>query len=486
MKKLFLIIIFIISSLSMSFNIYAQSDFKYGDINGNGRISSSDYVLLDRIITKNITLTDAQKKASDLNGDKIISIEDKDLLLKFLYGIITSFPVENTQTNNSYTPSKDQIEISIDNDSNLILKINFPGNGYQIIDKGNLSIETIDNTVPDYEKTVDSSTTLSFVNNEKVLTKKITIKDIKIDYDKSLNLNTDIIQNLSYKLDFDSKKFDVDVNLSINNSELYSFKQWEDYIPTIFVINNRHTESNFDYSYFNINNGFKPNLRILNYTVNTQTQSFNSNKCTLVIQKQNYGIFVNHNPGVNIKIPIGSRGYYTSYYAKDTLLASHDNTKRTIGPAKQINAQSLNVSIDSGSNLIFFDIQIPSDQYFEATELKKVDLADDVNTYVCNMTITSPYSQDSLTRYYPTLIKPIFNDQNFHWMQNMKLSDKNRIIVTSPYSPAYILEFDNKNNITRKLDTYKSINGLYSNIRFESGGTIIKSKDEYSIFIKNY
>lgn len=57
-----------------------------GDINGDGKISATDYILLKRAVLGTITLTEEQKEAADINGDGKISATDYMLLKRAILG----------------------------------------------------------------------------------------------------------------------------------------------------------------------------------------------------------------------------------------------------------------------------------------------------------------------------------------------------------------------------------------------------------------
>lgn len=66
----------------------------YGDIDGDGEISSIDYSVLMRYLLEIIKELPVQKEAADLNGDGIIDSLDLTLLRRYLLVYIDKFPVE--------------------------------------------------------------------------------------------------------------------------------------------------------------------------------------------------------------------------------------------------------------------------------------------------------------------------------------------------------------------------------------------------------
>lgn len=59
---------------------------KLGDINGNGQIEATDYLLLKRFVLGTFTLNDEQKKVADVNGDHQINALDYMLLKRHVLG----------------------------------------------------------------------------------------------------------------------------------------------------------------------------------------------------------------------------------------------------------------------------------------------------------------------------------------------------------------------------------------------------------------
>ncbi|HEX9061292.1 MAG TPA: glycosyl hydrolase 53 family protein [Clostridia bacterium] len=77
-------------------NYAASTSFLYGDVNGSGKVDSSDYALMKRYLLGTInTFPDANgEKAADVNGDGKINSTDYSLLKRFILGIITEFPAQ--------------------------------------------------------------------------------------------------------------------------------------------------------------------------------------------------------------------------------------------------------------------------------------------------------------------------------------------------------------------------------------------------------
>jgi hypothetical protein len=68
------------------------SDFLYGDINNNGRITAYDASLAIQHVVGLINLSPKQQKAADVTGDGTITALDAALILQYAVGLITQFP----------------------------------------------------------------------------------------------------------------------------------------------------------------------------------------------------------------------------------------------------------------------------------------------------------------------------------------------------------------------------------------------------------
>ena len=63
-----------------------NDDCKPGDVNGDGKITSSDYVLIKDYIMGNSELSDTAKKAADYNQDGKITSSDYVLIKDYIMG----------------------------------------------------------------------------------------------------------------------------------------------------------------------------------------------------------------------------------------------------------------------------------------------------------------------------------------------------------------------------------------------------------------
>jgi endo-1,4-beta-xylanase len=67
-----------------------------GDINGDGRINTSDYTLLTRHILETMTLTGEAFTNADTSGDGVINSNDATLLKRYILEIIDKFPAQGS------------------------------------------------------------------------------------------------------------------------------------------------------------------------------------------------------------------------------------------------------------------------------------------------------------------------------------------------------------------------------------------------------
>lgn len=66
----------------------------YGDSDGNGKVETADAVWIINSLLAGKPFSLSEKYAADVNGNKIVSTIDALLILQYVAGIITSFPVE--------------------------------------------------------------------------------------------------------------------------------------------------------------------------------------------------------------------------------------------------------------------------------------------------------------------------------------------------------------------------------------------------------
>ena len=68
-----------------------SQDVKKGDVNTDGKITASDYVLIKNQIMGTTSLDDNAKKAADVNNDGKITASDYVMVKNYIMGTITSF-----------------------------------------------------------------------------------------------------------------------------------------------------------------------------------------------------------------------------------------------------------------------------------------------------------------------------------------------------------------------------------------------------------
>lgn len=102
MKKVlvFLIVFGIVSSFTANYILSAEgsqtTSAKYGDINGDGNVDSTDYSLMKRYILKIIPEFPVSNGmiVADVNADTVVDSTDYSLLKRFILHIITEFPAD--------------------------------------------------------------------------------------------------------------------------------------------------------------------------------------------------------------------------------------------------------------------------------------------------------------------------------------------------------------------------------------------------------
>lgn len=92
-----------------------QPTVKYGDLNGDGNVNSTDSILMKRYLMKSVDLNEEQLKAADVNLDGRVNSTDRSILNRYLLKIIEKLPYGNetppatptpTDTHPSSTPTE--------------------------------------------------------------------------------------------------------------------------------------------------------------------------------------------------------------------------------------------------------------------------------------------------------------------------------------------------------------------------------------------
>lgn len=71
------------------------TSIRYGDLNDDGKLNSTDVSLARAIVNNRLTPSEAQFTAADVNGDGKISATDVSLLRAYVNNKLTQFPVES-------------------------------------------------------------------------------------------------------------------------------------------------------------------------------------------------------------------------------------------------------------------------------------------------------------------------------------------------------------------------------------------------------
>ena len=93
MKKFLSLILAVFTALSC-FVFASAADVKYGDVNQDAKVNSSDALLVLQHSVKSIELKGDQFTAADVNADGSINATDALLVLQYSVGMISSFPAE--------------------------------------------------------------------------------------------------------------------------------------------------------------------------------------------------------------------------------------------------------------------------------------------------------------------------------------------------------------------------------------------------------
>lgn len=108
MKKKSIIMLFIVILLSIACftSIVYSEEFIYGDVDGSGRVNSSDYALVKRYVLgiQDSFSYEYGEKAADVSGDGLIDSNDYALLIRYVLEIISEFPA-SSQPKPTPTPS---------------------------------------------------------------------------------------------------------------------------------------------------------------------------------------------------------------------------------------------------------------------------------------------------------------------------------------------------------------------------------------------
>lgn len=124
-------------------------DFKYGDVNGDNKVNSTDHSLLKRYILETVTdLSEKGLKAADVNADGKINSSDLVLIKRYILELIDIFPAEE-ELEYKWVPYLEagyqRIGFSVDKgeDGNYMaaLSFTFPDSGFRVIYKDEVTKE---------------------------------------------------------------------------------------------------------------------------------------------------------------------------------------------------------------------------------------------------------------------------------------------------------------------------------------------------------
>ncbi|TYQ13027.1 UNVERIFIED_CONTAM: dockerin type I repeat protein [Acetivibrio alkalicellulosi] len=136
------------SPIELTFSTSSETtqEFLYGDVNGDGRINSIDYILVKRYILGIITefATEDGLKAADVDNNGSINSIDLSYIRRYILGIINAFPAEQKWI--PYVINEEHVSFDLERktDGNYIakIKLTFPTNGYRVsyVDRVNMAV----------------------------------------------------------------------------------------------------------------------------------------------------------------------------------------------------------------------------------------------------------------------------------------------------------------------------------------------------------
>ena len=93
MKKLFTLVLCVM--IAAAFCINSLAAVKFGDVNGDKKINSSDALQVLQHSVGLVSLKGDYLKAADVSGDGKVNSSDALLILNYSVGIISRFPAED-------------------------------------------------------------------------------------------------------------------------------------------------------------------------------------------------------------------------------------------------------------------------------------------------------------------------------------------------------------------------------------------------------
>ena len=111
---------------------------KLGDVSGDGRIDSTDGLIIQQIYGNLYTTTDSQLVCADVDGDGILTKNDSDLILKYEARLISTFPAGTPLSQRTGTVTRPNTWYNYDNQkwANAVLVSNTNRSTYQNAEYG--------------------------------------------------------------------------------------------------------------------------------------------------------------------------------------------------------------------------------------------------------------------------------------------------------------------------------------------------------------
>lgn len=90
----------------------AELSSVYGDVNGDGNVTTADSIFVQRSVVGSVTFTDEQIKIADVDGNGKISVVDAILIQRYVVGMIDKFPIEEVATEPTEKPTEKPTQTS--------------------------------------------------------------------------------------------------------------------------------------------------------------------------------------------------------------------------------------------------------------------------------------------------------------------------------------------------------------------------------------
>lgn len=103
MKKALSLLLSIVVAVAIVGSAAIAQSFKYGDVNGDSKINSTDALEVLNFATGTQALSEDGKKAADVDANSAINSSDALMILQFSTGLRSTFPVEENETKDPET-----------------------------------------------------------------------------------------------------------------------------------------------------------------------------------------------------------------------------------------------------------------------------------------------------------------------------------------------------------------------------------------------